>query len=91
MRNHFWARWSKEYLHTLQQRAKWHQPRENIKTDDIVVISDPALLNHGRWTLGRVVAHHPGRDGLVRLANVRTQHGEYTRPVTKLCKLPVSH
>ena len=28
---------------------------------------------------------HPGQDGLVRAVTVRTQLGEYKRPITKLC------
>lgn len=24
--DHFWSRWSREYLHTLQQRNKWKKP-----------------------------------------------------------------
>ena len=90
MRNHFWIRWSREYLHTLQQRAKWQQPRENFEVNDLVMILDPSLLGQGKWPLGRILAVRPGRDDLVRVATVRTQRGEYVRPITKLFKLPVT-
>ena len=37
--------------------------------------------------LGRIVFTHPGQDGMVRAVTVRTQYGEYKRPITKLCFL----
>ena len=44
----------------------------------------------GSWTSGRVVAVHPGSDGLVRVANVETSSGTYRRPVHLLCPLESS-
>ena len=43
----------------------------------------------GMWPLGRIVSTHPGQDGMVRAVTctVRTQYGEYKRPITKLCFL----
>ena len=49
MRNRFWIRWSREYLHILMQRHKWQRPRPDLKLNDIVLILDPALLRQGRW------------------------------------------
>ena len=54
MFNQFWVRWSQEYLHTLQQRAKWVTPTSNLRVNDMVVIVDPTLLIDGRWPLGRI-------------------------------------
>ena len=87
MKNHFWARWAREYLHTLQQRGKWRKPVANLEVGDKVLIIDPSLLRHGRWPIGRIEQIHPGRDALVRVVTVRTSSGTYTRPVTKLCPL----
>ncbi|KAJ8968842.1 hypothetical protein NQ317_017895 [Molorchus minor] len=42
------------------------------------------------WTLGRILQLHPGKDGVVRVATVKTASGVYKRPVTKLCVLPNS-
>ena len=41
----------------------------------------------GILPLGRIVSTHPGQDGMVRAVTVRTQYGEYKRPITKLCFL----
>ena len=92
IRDRFWTRWSREYLHTLQQRQKWTRRRPNLEVDDLVIVVDPPLLRpDGRWPLGRITSVHPGADDLVRVATVRTATGTYTRPVTKLVRLPVHH
>lgn len=91
LRDDFWTRWGREYLNTLQQRVKWIRPRQNISPGDLVVIVDPSLLRPtGRWPLGRVVSVHPGQDGLVRVATVKTDTSTYTRPITKIVPLPLS-
>ena len=89
LRNQFWMRWSREYLLSLQQRQKWQQPQPNFKVGDLVLVLDNSLLQQGRWPLGRITAVHAGADELVRVASIRTSVGEYDRPITKLCRLPV--
>ena len=89
LRNRFWIRWSRDYLNTLQQRIKWQERQPNLAVGDIVLVLDPSMLRLGRWPLGRIISTHPGSDGLVRAATVRTHSGEYVRPITNLCKLPV--
>lgn len=41
------------------------------------------------WSLGRVVAVHPGEDNIIRVATVQTNHGTYKRCVKKLAPLPI--
>ena len=90
MRDHFWARWSQEYLSTLQQRTKWTRLQENLTTGDLVVILDPSLLRpNGQWPLGRVLQVHAVPDEFVRVATIKTTTGVYTRPVVKLARLLV--
>ena len=47
-------------------------------------------MHHGRWPLATALATYPGPDGQVRVAKVRTSSGEYTRPITRLVRLPLS-
>lgn len=89
IKQHFWKRWSAEYLRQLQQRPKWKQASEkNLQIGDLVVIKEdnlPPLV----WKLGRIVDVHPGADNHVRVATVRTINGVFKRPINKLCLLPV--
>ncbi|XP_043482132.1 uncharacterized protein LOC122511132 [Leptopilina heterotoma] len=88
MKSDFWSRWSSEYLHALQTRPKWHFVRSPVKINDLVVIKNENLPP-SKWALGRVTKVHAGRDGLVRTATLKTASGMLTRPVVKLCILPI--
>ena len=56
--------------------------------DVVIIVDDNAKRNE--WMKGVVVDVHQGKDGAVRSAVVKTQHGLATRPVVKLAKLDVS-
>lgn len=87
----FWRRWNLEYLHTLQKRNKWFKTTENLKVNDIVLIVNENTTSYC-WKLARVVSLSPGRDGVVRVATLRTGTGnQLVRPVSKLCPLPSQH
>ena len=86
--DHFWKRWMKEYLPTLTRRTKWLQPSRPVQIDDVVIICDDNMPR-GSWPRGRVVAVHPGQDGIVRVVDVKTSTGVFRRPVTKLCVIDV--
>ncbi|XP_014209260.1 uncharacterized protein LOC106639936 [Copidosoma floridanum] len=91
VRAQFWSRWSREYLNTLQQRSKWTTPRRNFIVGDVVVLLDAALLqSSGRWPIGRVISVHPGANGFVHAATLKTATGVYERFITKMVLLPVS-
>jgi len=86
MKQHFWKRWSGEYLSSLQQRFKWNAKRENLRIGDLVLVKDdqqPPM----KWKMGRIIDTHPDHDNTVRVVSVKTSEGEYTRPVVKLCPL----
>jgi hypothetical protein len=63
--NEFWARWRKEFLHSLQERSKWNRPRRNIHTGDIVLLMDEGEIRN-RWKLARVVETYADEANLVR-------------------------
>lgn len=86
----FWNQWSRQYLNTLQQRHKWTRSQPKLQPGDIVLVLDSALLNDGRWLLGRVLRTFHGKDNLVRSTKVRTATGTYTRPILKLARMPIS-
>ena len=83
---HFWQRWSREYLQNLQSRSKWQSTSPNLQEGDIVMLR-PEKAFKCHWPLARVTAVFPGQDGLVRVAEIRTASGTYRRPVVKLSLL----
>ncbi|XP_076661119.1 uncharacterized protein LOC143364992 [Halictus rubicundus] len=89
MVQHFWQRWQKECIHQLQQRHKWQHPTTvKIAVDPLVIIKEDNLPPL-QWSMGRIVQVHPGNDGVIRVATVRTSTGTIKRPVTKLCIIPL--
>lgn len=82
----FWKLWSRDYLNTLMQRTKWTDHNSNIQTGDVVIVANE-LFAPQRWPLAKVVEILPGKDGVVRVAKVKTAAGEFLRPVSKLVKL----
>ena len=83
---HFWKRWSTEYIASLRRTNKWMFPSKNIQVNDIVILQEENLIPT-KWPLARVLEVHPGKDGLVRVATVKTSSGIYKRPTTKLALL----
>lgn len=88
MHQDFWSKWSQEYMHTLQQRMKWHDTQPSIEKGTLVLIVNEQT-GPMKWPLGRIIDTHPGSDGVCRVVTVRTATGLYKRPVVKLCPLPV--
>ena len=82
----FWKRWTQEYLLTLRQQTKWHQPLRNVQENDLVLITDKQRPRNS-WPTGRVIETYRGADNLVRSARVRLRDSELVRPITKLCVL----
>lgn len=85
---HFWSRWSKDYLNQLQERGKWLNSKgPNLHVGTIVLIRDENLPPL-KWSIGRVIEVHSGSDKQVRVATVKTARGEFKRAVRTLCPLP---
>ena len=89
---HFWSRWHKEYLTELQTRVKWqkHQSSNQLNVGSIVLIKEDNLPPL-KWQMGRVIELHPGKDNVVRVVSVKTNHGAVKRAVTKICILPLDN
>lgn len=82
----FWQRWLKEYLPGLIPRAKWCNTEKSLKQGDVVLIADQQTPRNS-WRVGEIVEIYPGSNKVVRIARVRTVHGEFVRPTRKLIKL----
>lgn len=88
-RQQFWSRWSREYLHALQERTKWKTSKgAQLQPNQLVLIYQQGLAPL-QWLMGRVQEIHSGADGVARAATVRTAKGSIMRPLTKLAILPI--
>lgn len=87
---HFWKRWSHEYLNQLQQRPKWKTSEPNaLKLGTLVILKEDNLAPL-HWPMARVIEMHPGPDQVVRVVSVKVPSGAvYKRTVSKICILPV--
>ena len=74
---HFWKRWSREYLQQLQASKKWLTAKPNLEVGDIVLMTDGTVFQT-HWSLAKVVAVYPGEDNLVRAVDVELK--TVTRP-----------
>lgn len=89
LKQHFWTRFSNEYILWLQQKTKWYRQKGELKEGTMVVIKDknlPPLM----WLLGRVVRLLPGKDSIARVADVKTKKGILRRAFNNICPLPVN-
>ncbi|KYQ57720.1 hypothetical protein ALC60_03312 [Trachymyrmex zeteki] len=86
---HFWKRWSREYLQQLQQRTKWQRSKgPHPVIGDMVMVQENNSLPL-QWAVGRIEDVYSGTDGVSRVVSVRTVKGTYKRPITKICILPI--
>lgn len=86
---HFWKRWYFECIHRYHSISKWHHPSSEIEIGSMVLLTDERLPPTN-WPLARVLKLHPGKDGLTRVVTIKTTTSRLTRPIAKLCVLPVS-
>lgn len=75
-------------MQTLQQRSKWRTQQPNLEQGELVLIKND-LLPPTKWSLGRILQCHPGKDNLVRVATVKTASSQFVRPIAKLVRLPL--
>ncbi|XP_029156832.1 uncharacterized protein LOC114929451 [Nylanderia fulva] len=90
MKESFWQRWSSEYLQQLQTTSKQYRPQDAFRKGALVLIKDERFPPT-KWPLARITDVHPGVDGLIRVATVKTATSSFKRPIVKLCLLPIEN
>ena len=71
----------------IKQPYKWDKGKHGIRGGTIVILrEDNVPFMH--WPLGRVIKVHPGADGIVRAATVKTATNILDRGVKRLIPLP---
>ena len=86
---HFWKRWIREWLPTLNSRKKWTVEKRDLKENDIVMLLDPNTPR-GQWPLAKVTKLIKGCDGHVRVADVCVGQKVIRRPICRLCPLELT-
>ena len=82
--NAVWSRWLREYVPSLNKRAKWHNDSDvTLKTGDLVWVVEPDSPR-GHYPLARIAKLYYGKDGCARSADIKTVTSELTRPTVKL-------
>ncbi|KFD50465.1 hypothetical protein M514_08692 [Trichuris suis] len=86
----FWRRWMKDYVPILAPTLTRQATCQTIACDSIVLLVDPNLPR-GQWLMGRIIRLFAGKDGIARVAEVKTNYGLMRKPLVKLIELqPVS-
>ncbi|UYV77587.1 hypothetical protein LAZ67_15001635 [Cordylochernes scorpioides] len=81
-------RFLKEYLGALIQKSE-NIDRRQLKVGDVVLIGQKNLKRMF-WPKGRIVNLIPGKDGIVRVAHVKTSTGTLIRALQRLHPLEIS-
>jgi len=79
----FWICWLKYFAPTLPPRNKWFRKRENVQVGELVL--ELTQTARSQWQMALIIDTYPGKDGLTRKVKIKTQSGEYDRPIHKLC------
>ena len=87
--NRFWSVWSDEYLRNLPPAVSKFRPHGSLCEGSVVLVQNENVPRL-RWELGVVTRLFPGRDGVVRSAEVRTANGSKTRAIQRLHSLEVT-
>jgi len=87
LKGQFWTSFRKDFMSELQSRVKWATPQRNIKVGEIVVVHEDNLPPQ-KWLLGRIDNVITGKDGMVRVVDVKTKNGIIRRAIHKLAPLP---
>ena len=98
LQQHWWARWSQDYVATLAQRSKWQKDGPAFSEGDLVLLADEKQPRK-TWRLARVVQIERATDtralrsgpNRIRSVTVRTADGsQFSRPPQALACLEVS-
>ncbi|XP_070571136.1 uncharacterized protein [Ptychodera flava] len=87
LQEHFWRRWTTEYLTALHEHHKIHGKTDNdIRIGDVVLVHSDTSRRIN-WELATVEKLNYGNDGIIRSAGIRTANGHTNHPIIKLYPL----
>ncbi|GFS93113.1 uncharacterized protein TNCV_363401 [Trichonephila clavipes] len=77
-----------EYLGLLKDYSKVRK-EASVKDGDIVLIGDNDVKRIN-WPMAKIIKCFPGKDGRIRVVEVKTPSGNFIRPIQKLYPLEVN-
>ena len=88
---HLKTRWQEEYVAQLRLFNRGAQPSLNrcIEVGDVVYVGNPQMKRR-QWKLGLVTKVFPGRDGRIRVAEIKIGTKSFVRAVQNLVPLEVT-
>ena len=75
---HFWYRWSSQYLNNHPRFSELQTRMCNLKIGDIGWVRNEHMVPT-KWPLARLIQVHIGPDGKVRVVTLRIARGTYSR------------
>jgi hypothetical protein len=84
---HFWRKWSTDYIQGLQQRQRWQNTTPNLQPGDLVLVKDDNTTPL-QWPIAVITDTHPDKDNSVRVVALQTPKRNFKRPITKISPLP---
>lgn len=82
----FWKRWVREVLPELRPRRKWQKEERPLQVGDLVLIVDPDSPRNV-WPRGIVETVYPGKDGRIRVIDVRTNTRVLKRSAARVVRI----
>lgn len=86
--NDFWKRWASDYLLSLRESHNCMVDKRGMswpRARDVSFIHDDSPQS--KWKLGKIISLHKGRDGISRVAELKTSSGITTCPIVRLYPL----
>jgi hypothetical protein len=80
---HFWRKWSTDYIQGLQQRQRWQNTTPNLQPGDLVLVKDDNTTRL-QWPIAVITGTHLGKDNSVRVVTLQTPKGIFKRPIEKI-------
>lgn len=85
----FWNRWVKEILPELLPRRKWQGEQKPLQVGDLVLVVDPNSPRNS-WPKGLITEVFPGKDGRIRLVEVKVGSRTWRRSAARVAPISLS-
>lgn len=82
----YWKRWVREVLPDMRPRQKWNEEQRPLKVGDLALVVDPNSPRN-TWPRGVIQDVLPGKDGRIRVVNIKTRTGVLQRPAARVARI----